>query len=154
MNFLTITFRRLTKEKFYALVCISSLVLGFASTILISLYLISEFTFDYYHENHERIYRVNTGVAGLKIASAGYEIGPLLVRDNPQFLESVRFRDAFESALSFGEVSNDWERVFLADATAFDIFSFAPVAGDIESAFQDRFSIAISETVAQFYFGD
>ena len=153
MNFLIITCRRLAKEKFYSLLCIFSLALGFASTILISLYLLSEFTFDFYHEKHERIYRVNTGVADIKVSATGYEIGPLLVRDNPQFLDFVRLRQAFEKDFSYGDVSTDWEQVFLADATVFDIFTFEPVAGDIESAFQDQYSIAISESFAEFYFG-
>ena len=154
MNFLIITCRRLAKEKFYALVCVLSLALGFASSILISLYLLSELSFDFYHENHERIYRINTGVASIKISGSGYEVGPLLVRDNPQFLESVRFREAFESSFSYGEISNDWERVFLTDKNALDIFTFVPVAGDLQSAFQDRASIAISQNMAEFYFGD
>lgn len=154
MGFLTFTFRRLSKEKIYALVCILSLALGFASSILISLYLLSEFTFDQYHQNHERLYRVTTGVADIEISSTGYEIGPLLVRDNPQFLESVRFRQAYESTFSYGDNSNDWERVFLADASAFDLFTFIPIFGDIETAFQDRNSIAISRSIAEFYFGE
>ena len=92
MNFLIITCRRLAREKFYALVCIISVALGFASSILISLFLMSELTFDLHHQNHERIYRVISHFADLEIPNSGYEIGPALVRDNPQFLESVRFR--------------------------------------------------------------
>ena len=39
LSFFVITARRLVKEKFYALVCVLSLALGIASSLLISLYL-------------------------------------------------------------------------------------------------------------------
>ncbi len=154
MNFLIITYRRLVREKFYALTCILSLSLGFASSILISLFLLSELSFDLHHQNHDRIYRVISGFADFEIPNSGYEIGPALVRDNPQFLESVRFRDAFESEFTYGESTNNWENVFLTDANVFDIFSFNPLLGDKDSAFQDPYSIAVSESFAEFYFGD
>lgn len=154
MNFLIITCRRLAREKFYALVCILSLALGFASSILISLFLISELSFDLYHQNHDRIYRVISNFADLEIPNSGYEIGPLLVRDNPQFLESVRFRRAFESEFIHDELSNSWENVFHTDANVFDVFTINPLLGDTDSIFQDPYSIAVSESFAEFYFGD
>ena len=154
MNFLIITCRRLAREKFYALVCILSLALGFASSILISLFLMSELTFDLHHQNHERIYRVNSVLSDLELPVSGYEIGPLLVRDNPQFLESVRFRRAFESEFTYGESINSWANVFHTDANVFDIFTITPLLGDIDSAFDDPYSIAVSESFAEYYFGD
>jgi putative ABC transport system permease protein len=154
MNFLIITCRRLAKEKFYALVCVLSLALGFACSILISLFLLSEMTFDMHHQNHERIYRVSTRFGDLEIPATGYDIGPLLVRDNPQFLNAVRVRGAFEKSFTYGDNSSDWEEVFHIDASAFDVFTLTPLLGDNANAFEDPYSIAISESFAQYYFGD
>lgn len=154
MNFLIVTLRRLAKEKFYALLCVFSLALGLASAILISLYLLSELTFDRYHQNHDRIHRISTRFSDLEIAATGYETGPTLVRDNSQFLDYVRFREAFESSFSYGDNSNEWEDIYLADASVFDIFTVTAVRGDISTAFQEPYSIAISESFAEFYFSE
>lgn len=153
MGFLAVTFRRFAKEKFYALVCIISLALGIAGSSLISLFLLSELTFDQYHQNHDRIYRVNTRFGEIEISNSGYDIGPTLIRDNPQFLDYVRFRPAIESEFTYEDNTESWDSVFLSDSSVFDIFTILPVRGDLGSAFPDPFSIAISESFAEFYFG-
>lgn len=154
MHFITISWHRLRKEKLYALVCISSLALGIAGSLLISLYLLSELTYDHYHENHERIYRVSIDFGGSRIALSGFEIGPRLVADHPQYLDFVRLKEAPESRFEVGENSRQWEGTFLADPSLFDVFTITPLRGDPVMALQDPYSIAISETFAEFYFGD
>ena len=154
MGFFVTTCRRLVKEKYYTFVCIISLALGISGSILISLFLLSEMSFDRYHQNHNQIFRVTTGIGDVEISYTGYEIGPLLVRDNPQFLDYVRFRTAYESEYGYGDKTNTWENIFLADETVFDLFTLIPIQGDLRSAFQDPYSIAISESFARYYFGD
>jgi|GEM_PF-1435335 len=154
MQFFLISWRRLLREKFYALVCVLSLAIGIAGSILISLYLLSELSFDHHHLNHERIYRLSTELSGTELAQSGYEIGPLVVSDYPQYLDTVRLRDAYEAEFTLGDVSNSWEEVFYADPSIFDIFTINPVLGDSNSALLEPFSIALSESMAEYYFAD
>ena len=154
MNFINIAWRRLCREKFYALVCICSLALGIAGSLLISLYLVSELTFDHYHKNYARIYRVTSDFSGTKVATSGFEIGPLVVEDYPPFLNFVRFKKAPENEFDYGDKSNQWGDVFLADPSIFEVFTIIPLRGDPATALQDPYSIAISETLANYYFGD
>src|SRR5690606_2532075 len=130
MSFITIAWRRLRREKLYALICIFSLSLGIAGSLLISLYLFSELTFDHYHERHERIYRVSTEFGDTRIAQSGFEIGPLVVADHPQYLDFVRFKEAPENRFDYGDNSNQWDEVFLADSSVFDVFTIVPLRGD------------------------
>lgn len=154
LSFFVITARRLVKEKFYALVCVLSLSLGIASSLLISLYLLSELTYDEYHENHDRIHRIVTHIGPISAAFAGYETAPILVRDNPQFLDYIRFIDATEKRFNYGDNENTWDKVFLTDPSAFKHFTFVPKYGELDGALADPYSIAISESFAEFYFGD
>lgn len=154
-SFFVITLRRLMKEKFYAFVCVLSLALGIAGSLIVSLYLLHELTFDRYHENHEKIYRVDTHLGSLaSLPFAGYETTAALVRDNSQYLDYVRFREADEKLFVFGDNENLWNETFLVDESVFANFTFDVLYGDINTAFDDPYSIAISDTFAQFYFGD
>lgn len=154
MHSLVIGWRRLLREKLYAFVCVGSLAIGITGSILISLYLVSELSFDHYHVNRDRIYRLSTELSGTEIAGSGYEMGPLIVNNYPQYLDYVRFRSAFENEFQFGDVSNSWEDVLLADPSVFDVFTIVPVSGDPITALAEPYSIALSETIAQYYFPD
>ena len=153
-SFFRISLRRLAREKKYAMICLSSLSLGITCCLIISLYLLSELTYNRFHENHRRIYRVVTDFTGLELAFSGYEIGPILVRDNPQFLSHVRFAKAFENEFDYRDNSREWEEVYLTDADVFDVFTLNVIRGDIGTALNDPYSIAISQSFAEFYFSD
>ena len=105
-HFFTISLRRLAKDRFYTAISVLSLALGISGALVISLYLISELSYDHHHENHERIYRVTTVFSGLSIVNSGYEIGPLLAAANPQFENYVRIREAPEEV---NEANNEPE---------------------------------------------
>ncbi len=59
-NYLKIAWRNLRKRKVFAFINIFGLALGFGSSILIYLFLNYHLSFDKFHENADRIYRVNT----------------------------------------------------------------------------------------------
>ncbi|PCH60735.1 MAG: hypothetical protein COC19_05485 [SAR86 cluster bacterium] len=151
-HFFTISLRRLAKDRFYTAISILSLALGISCALIISLYIISELSFDHHHKNHQRIYRVTTEFSGFKIVNSGYEIGPLLAAQNPQFENYVRIREAYESEFEYLEVSKNWEDIYLADANVFDVFTFDILQGDVSTAFADPFSMAVSESFAEYYF--
>ena len=114
MQFLLITCRRLVREKYFSSLSILSLALGMASAILIGLYLYSELSFDHYHQNHNQIYRLNATLGDIRAAMSGYEVGPILVRENPQFVNSVRVHRAPEQRFQYGDNNNSWEFAMLA----------------------------------------
>ncbi|NER17344.1 ABC transporter permease [Spongiivirga citrea] len=59
-NYLKIAWRNLRKRKVFAFINIFGLAIGFGSAILIYLFLNYHLSFDKFHENSDRIYRVNT----------------------------------------------------------------------------------------------
>ena len=60
-NYIKIAWRNLKHNKGYAVINITGLAIGLACCLLIVLYIRDERSYDHYHENKDRIYRVVHG---------------------------------------------------------------------------------------------
>ena len=58
-NILKIAFRNLVKDRFYSFLNIIGLSIGIAASLLILLYVADELSYDKFHEDADRIYRVS-----------------------------------------------------------------------------------------------
>jgi len=148
-----LTLRQLFKEKLYPIVNIFGLSLGLCCFMVLFTILQFELNYDKHHENHNQIYRIVSKFSS-GFARTAEGLGPLLLQDFPQLGEYVRFRQATQDFLQSEQQSAFWSRMYLADDNVFDVFTHDVIYGDIETAFEDPFSIAISKTVSNFYFGD
>jgi putative ABC transport system permease protein len=156
-SYFKIAWRNLKKNKLYSFVNIIGLAIGITSFILISLYIESEWSYDRFHKNADRITRVtmeysNGGTVG-KYAQTGTKVGPQLKRGFPQVVTFVRtFK--YPRVISYrGKVFN--EKNFLyADSSFFDIFSFKLIKGNPSTALNTAHQLVITETMAKKYFGD
>ena len=148
-----LTLRQLFKEKLYPIVNIFGLSLGLCCFTVLVTILQFELNYDKHHENHNQIYRIVSKFSS-GFARTAEGLGPLLLQDFPQLGEYVRFRQATQDFLQSEQQSAFWSRMYLADDSVFDVFTHDVIYGDIETAFEDPFSIAISRTVSNFYFGD
>ncbi|MCG8504931.1 MAG: ABC transporter permease, partial [Sphingomonadales bacterium] len=162
-NYLKITLRNLYRQKLYALINIFGLTLGLGCCLILSLYIVSELSYDTHFENHDRIYRfVNdytfdgqSNVAAMSSAA----LGQLMLMDYPDDVETyTRFQRPGGS--QEGTVFRHdldvyyWDEVYLADLNVFDVFDHQIIYGNPEGALDDGLSVAVSETFARTYFGD
>jgi putative ABC transport system permease protein len=162
-TYLVIALRRFSRERVYATISILSLALGIASFLILALYVHSEWNYDGYNVNRDRTYRLisrftNPGNPPRNFALTPNGLGPLLTRDYPQLGTYARLRPANPQGgpvlLGYQGIREYWDRVFLADATVFQVFTHRILYGDPATAFRSPYSIALSETVAKRYFGD
>jgi len=96
-NYIKSTLRNFSKNKFFTFLNIAGLALGMASCILILQYVKYERSYDTFHENSDRIYRIQynniqNGITTFECAAAVPAVGPEL-RDN--FPEILRFTRLF-----------------------------------------------------------
>ena len=95
-TYIKIALRNLYKDKRYALINIAGLSIGLACCILLGLYVFSEFSYDRYHEKHDRIFRVllesNTNGKVYQPALTERSLGMLLKRDYPEVEAAIRFQ--------------------------------------------------------------
>lgn len=156
-NYVTTVFRGIWKYKVYSAINIFGLAIGIAASLLILMYVRYELSFDRYHENLDRIYRINLhgSMMGQEIdaATSPYPLAAALVNEFPEVENSVRVRPLFaEPMVQIGELQYQESSVFHADQSFFDIFSFEMLDGNPETALLEPNSIVITETIARKYF--
>lgn len=89
--------RAFQKHKFHAIINILGLGIGICSSLLALLFVIDEVSFDTFHQNRDRLYRLNKistesdGSTFLNAETSGM-MGPTLVTDFPEVEKVVRFQ--------------------------------------------------------------
>jgi len=158
LNYLKITFRNLVRRKFYTFINITGLSIGLAASLLIILYISDEFSYDTFHKDAERIYRVHTRarLAG-KDMNTCYSSAPIsadLKREIPEVLEGCRITIWNDINIRYEDQAFSENNVLLADSNFFSFFSFKLKVGNPNTALKEPNSIILTETTAQKYFGE
>ena len=158
-SYFRIALRNFKRYKGYTFINLAGLALAMASCLLILLYIYSELSYDRYHENADRIYRVTTfldlGNRHLDIAASNHPIGLTLQNDYPEVLASVKLRPYMGRVqAASGDKKFVEHGIFLAETSIFDVFTFPLTAGDPKTALAAPYSMVLTEETARKYFGD
>ncbi len=163
INYFKIAVRNLLRSKAFSLINIIGLTVGLTCCLLIMLFVRHELSYDQFQERFERIYRITylPRFAGTEepLALTPPPVSPLLTENFSEIETSARLfqSPATVEIKSQGEaaaVKYDEERFYFADPTILNIFSFDFVQGSPQNALRDRFSVVLTESVAQRYFND
>jgi putative ABC transport system permease protein len=157
--------RSLLRDKLYTLINIAGLSLAIASCLVLGLYLRTELTYDRYHANADRVYRVEQEFKAdgrsQRVAMVSGLLGPMLAEEFADVRAYVRFLQpglqlgaTTERAISHGNDTFPWSDVYLADPNVFDVFSHKILYGDPKTALVDPSSAAVSRRFARKYFGE
>jgi len=147
--YLKTSLRSLRKRINYTLINVAGLAIGMAGCLLLLLHVKEETGFDRYHSHADRIYRVVFGTSG-QVAAA---MGPTLQREFPEVVDSVRLLPpAGQWMMRAGDQVNYERRVYWADESLFDVFSYQFTSGDGKSALSAPYAVVITERVAEKYF--
>lgn len=154
---LRLAFRHLTKQKTISLINILGLASGLIAFLLIVQHVSYEWSFDHFHTDADRIFRVDSEFAsdGLRerYASNYYGVPEALTNDFPE-VESYVTLHAVELLFETqGQVLVD-DGVFMVDSNFLQFFSFPVIAGDAATALREPASVALSATAAKRYFGE
>ncbi len=156
-NYLKIAIRNLYKGKIYSLINIGGLSIGLAGALFIYAYVSQELSYDRFHENSKRIYRVGFDVdlgSGKKtIATTGYPVAERLRIDFPEVEEVIQFSRLYDGEVTANEKKLREEKIAFADSLFFEFFTFDMISGSKTNALDQPNSLVISESVASKYFG-
>ncbi len=157
-NYFKIAWRNLIKKKGFTAINIIGLSLGIGCFIMISMYVTDELSYDRFHENADRIYRINSdiifGGTELSMSASADPMGATLQKDYPEVENFVRFYASGGSKLiKKGDEYINEMAVVHADSTLFDVFSLPAILGDTKTALKAPNSVVVTERVAKRYFG-
>jgi len=155
-NYFKTAWRNLLRHKIYSFINVAGLSTGLACAMLILLYVQDEVSYDRFHKNIDRIYRIDkqvTKAAGSVSNGSytGYFPGPRFSAKIPEIQSFVRFQPAQADIKVGTDIQS--QPVYLVDANFFSVFSFPLLSGWAGSVLTQPNSAVINEDMAIRYFG-
>lgn len=156
-NYLKIALRNIGKHKGYSLINITGLAMGMACCIVILAFVQREFSYDRFHKNADRIYRL-CHILKLPVGEKGYatcraSIPPMLAEEFPEIESYVRIKQHRGTITNYKDNRLNINPVF-ADPSIFKVFTFPLIDVDPETALSEPYSVVITKELAIKYFGD
>ncbi len=157
-NYFKIAARKFKRQKGYSFINIAGLAVGIACCIFILLYVQFELSYDTYHKDKDRIFRIayennssRTGISYLSLTPGGLAS---IITDNYPEVEYIVRINGRNSLVKFGE-KIFYEKDFMyADQTIFNVFSIPLISGDPSFALERPNTVIITENIAHKYFGN
>jgi len=158
-NFFRVTLRSLRKNRAFNVINIAGLAIGLASAIFIILYIISETSYDRFHEKSADIYRLylDGKIAGQEVKGAWNSpaFGPGFMEEIPEIENFCRF-DFADNRLLWVEPASKYleNHIMYADSTFFELFTIELLEGDPATCLDEPYTILLSESKSLQYFPD
>ena len=158
-NYFKITFRNLIKNKSYTLINVGGLTLGIVCSLVIFLVIQFDLSFNNWHEDSDRIYRIvteNTDYGTIGYTPGGPYPRAEAIRNDVSGIEYIalvntNFRSPVISLPNSNEPQNKFKEEDLAfvDPEYFNIFTYKWIAGDPETALEKPNTVVVSESFAK-----
>ncbi len=150
-NYFKIAFRNIVRHKVFATINIAGLAIGMACSIFILLWVQNELSYDKFHKNADKIYRLSAGGE----RNSGPMV-PELKAKIPAIRNFVRllFVQPTTTVFETGARRFEEKSVFYADSTLLQVFSFPLVNGNVKTALMRPDAVLITEDMAKKYFGN
>ncbi len=160
LNYIKVAWRNLIKFKGHSLINLVGLAIGIAFCILTYLFVHNEYSYDNFHKNGDRIYLsyVQKSTLGGRRASGATPpiLAPTLKDTLPEIEHIARvygwnIKDG--TPVRYGEKAL-LMRGFYVDPEFMKMFSFPRIAGQPETALEDKQAVVITQAMSEKYFGD
>lgn len=156
-NYFKIALRNLTKNKLHTGINLIGLSLGLGVSILIFFFVQFEMNFDDFHQDKERIFRLQRHEMGEGELNSSFSTpvitAPTFAGEFAQVTHASQLVDGSAQAY-LDESTTQNQEYTMVSPDFLEIFSFELVAGEKSQALKDKFSAVLTETVAKKYFAD
>src|SRR5690242_8120826 len=156
--------RNITRQKLFSFINLLGLTVSISSTVLLYLYVSHEFSYDTFHKDVDRIYRVNqTFIWGENNTNQFSSTGPGVAYAVKEELTEVELITSIHTPGNFivsyvtpskEVIAFEENQVFAADSNFFKMFNFPLLKGNPESVFDQANNIVLTASTAKKYFGD
>jgi ABC-type transport system, involved in lipoprotein release, permease component len=143
--------RNIRKNQVNSVITVIGLSIAIACSLIIFYYVSQENSFDQFHKNADKIYRINYKIryvfADDKDVRVEPEVADQLKKEIPQIEKSAEYRSAFQQQLRFNNIYYDI-RLSIASEDFFDMFSFKFIAGKPSKTLGNPFEIVLTKSLA------
>jgi len=160
INFLQIAIRNALRQKTYTLINILGLSIGITASILISLWVFDELSFDRYFQDADRMYRIDL-YQQIPQTRTPYPMAQAMVQDFPEVLKATSLTPVLDPnfskptfAVEYQDIRFDEKNIVAGDTNFFDVFSFEFIMGNPNTAFLVPHAIIITREISEKYFGN
>jgi putative ABC transport system permease protein len=157
-NYLKIAFRKMSRQKIYTLINVLGLAFGMASVIFILIWVRDEQSYDRFHDDADRIYRVSQihCVEGkvFSYTNTPAILAKTVILECPEVELATSVRGDSQGTLVFIEDRQYHEsKIGMTDDMFFQVFSFPFSEGNPATALDSPQTVVLSEQAAHRYFG-
>ena len=152
-SYFKIFLRKLMASWAYSVISIISLAVGLCCFLIISLFIINEFSYDKNAKYFKNTYRILKYFEGENIEYGSYTPPPLasiIKQEIPSVTNVVRYEDWGEILCKNGE-SSFYENIYCADSSFFEIFDYEFLVKELNLLTQP-FTVVITEKISKKYF--
>ena len=146
-NYFKIALRNLFKQKMFSAINIFGLAIGFAGSLIISVFVWNELSYETMHENRGDIYRIamlfgNTD-DGMQLPGCMPALGPALKDELPEVEEFVHVFYDRTAEIKLNQNKFNVDKFFLADESILDVFTINILSKSEEKPLSQPFSILL-----------
>jgi len=159
INYFKIAFRNVWNNKLFSLIKISSLAIGLSVSFVIGVMVYYDFTFDTFHTDKDRIYRITsefvTPDGSFYNPGVAVPLGVALQEGIPGIEATAPFLTTYPLHITNSEADKKFknpEFVIYADAGYFKIFNYKWLAGSTENILANPNEVVLTEARAKKYF--
>ncbi|OGD22361.1 MAG: hypothetical protein A2W03_15455 [Candidatus Aminicenantes bacterium RBG_16_63_16] len=149
--------RSLWKNKGHSAINLAGFALGMACCVVILVYVRHERSYDGYHRDIDRIFRISmdirTKTANRLFAPISDTAGPALKADYPQVEASARVWPRLGRLVKRDPFVSYEDLCMFADGSLFDVLTIPLLKGDAATALVRPATMVVSESMARKYFG-
>lgn len=156
-NYLKIAFRNILRHKEYSFINITGLVIGMACSILILLWVVDELSFDGFNANVDNLYRIERESVypdrTLIDPNTPAPLAGTLKDEFPEIVDVARYVRRGTTILRYKGQTFYETGLAITDPGFFRVFSYPFIQGDKNTALNDKYSIVLTQEIAEKYFG-
>lgn len=158
-SYFTLMFRTLYRDKWYSATYIIGLAIGMCVALLLSIYVLHEFSFDRFHNDYSNIYRIHNhfsreGLEEERLPTTLYNTGDGIAEKIPEVESVVRIMFWRTGDFILNNQPRESRSIIYTDSTFFNMFNFPIVKGNVINPLSEPNRIVITEKIAYEWFGD
>lgn len=156
-NYFKVALRNLKKNKWFSLINVIGLTTGIASSLITYLYISQEISYDQFHKDADRIYRItrtSKTLSGLdKEPSVPYPMITSLRQDFDDFESETQIHLDDQPLITVDDEKYVVDNAIFADSSFFDVFNYQVISGNPKKQLAQPNLAFLSQSLAKKLFG-